>query len=59
MNKSKVLEDLKVRFVTKTPSLIFNGQVGRRNLKILLKNSSYFKDFVKTTKATGVEPIVT
>lgn len=58
MNKSKVLDELKVRYISKIPSLIVKGMVGRREIKNILLKNSYFKDFVKTTEAAGVKPVI-
>ena len=58
MNKSKVLDELKVIFIKRIPSLIVKGIIGRRNLKNILLKNNYFKDFVKTTEAAGVKPVI-
>lgn len=57
LNKSIILEKLKVRFISKIPSLIFKGIIGRRGLKELLNKNSYFNNFVITTEASRLKPI--
>lgn len=53
MYKSKILDDLKVRFVGKIPSLIVKGITGRRKLKNILLRNNYFKDFVRLQRLLG------
>ena len=58
MYKSKVLDELKVIFIKRMPSLIVKGIIGRRNLTKIMNSNSYFKNFVNTTEAAGVKPVI-